>query len=287
MADELDHRFWAKKALKFLVDRVRNYHGGPKFVYYGELAKAIGYPEPHQGSLFSARISRTLGELGFMLRDLIIDGQRPPYIQALVVNSKTKLPGNGIKEFFEDYPNLPRDKQKDLLAKVYSDIFEFGDRWLKVLQKLGVNEEDRSYSSSPIASIALHNPYGSEGSPEHRALRDHVFEHPELVDVAPVSKYREYPLKSGDLVDVVFKSESALVAVEVKSRRSGPDDLERGIFQCVKYKAVLEAEKRLKGDAKEVSSVLVIEGDLPKDLRADAQRLGVQVYERVTPAGSP
>jgi len=45
----------------------------------------------------------------------------------------------------------------------------------------------------------------------------------------------------------MFKAEGVWVGVEVKSRVSdgSPDDYERGLYQVVKYKEVLEAQAQL------------------------------------------
>ncbi len=82
----------------------------------------------------------------------------------------------------------------------------------------------------------------------------------------------EVELLSGDRVDVVIYGERATVAVEVKSGDSNRADLERGVYQCVKYEAVLRAQE----DRLLVRAWLVTEPELPGDLRALAKRLGVK-----------
>ncbi len=77
---------------------------------------------------------------------------------------------------------------------------------------------------------------------------------------------------SGDRVDVVFCAEREIVAIEVKSRDSNWADLRRGIYQCVKYKAVLLAQD----DCLPVDSWLVTETALDGDLKALAKKLGVK-----------
>jgi len=143
MTEQIDHTFWAKKALRYLVSHIKHFRGGEKFVYYGDLAKAIGYPEPHQCNIFARRIGETLGVLGHLIEDVIIDGERPPYIQALVVSKATRLPGDGIKEFYPDYPSLPREKKRDLVLREVQRIFEFGTRWEKLLDVLNIPLGDK------------------------------------------------------------------------------------------------------------------------------------------------
>ncbi|MDO8455391.1 MAG: hypothetical protein Q7T07_00555 [Burkholderiaceae bacterium] len=56
----------------------------------------------------------------------------------------------------------------------------------------------------------------------------------------------EADLLSGDAIDVLFKSETHWVGVEVKSRTSDKNELDyrRGIFQAIKYQVVLEAQAK-------------------------------------------
>lgn len=272
----IDHEYWAREVLKYLVTHVKNFRGGKKYIYYGELAKAIHYPTPYSGSVFANNIGHTLGEMGHLIENEVIDGERPPYIQALLVAVGSNLPGDGIKEFYRDYPNLPKDKKKDLISVEYQRIFDFGSRWEKLLDKLGIKADKLD---TPGKNLELHNPYGSEGSPEHQALRDYIFNHPELFGCKPADKFREYPLKSGDSVDVVFETPDEIIGVEVKSARSGYDDLERGIFQCFKYRAVMEAEDYIRGIKRKAKCFLVSECTLPYDLLRVSQKLGVEVLE--------
>ena len=67
---EEEHLTEARKALKYLVNRIRSYEGGKKEITYGELARQIRYPEPYLGSNFGKRIGRTLGEMGHFFDDI-------------------------------------------------------------------------------------------------------------------------------------------------------------------------------------------------------------------------
>lgn len=120
-----------------------------------------------------------------------------------------------------------------------------------------------------------------EGS-EHKALKEYVRMHPELVGAAPNEiGTAEFKLASGDILDVYFKQSK--IAVEVKSRISNDDDVKRGLFQCVKYKAVLDAEDKVAGREPERKVVLVLErrmADEHKDIRA---HLGLKVIDGVQP----
>jgi len=86
---------------------------------------------------------------------------------------------------------------------------------------------------------------------------------------------------------VVFKSADACIAVEVKSAISDsfPSDYERGLFQTVKYGALLAAMAR-SGDydiPSQIKIILVLESRLPEEFRVLAKELGVTILENVKP----
>ncbi len=276
-----EHEHWAKEILGFLVNHVRNFNGGDKYITYGAVAKAVGYPEPHTWNVFSNNIGKTLGEMGHMFDSMKIGGVSVPMIQALVVGSNKKLPSVGLKEFYPAYEFLTPEKKKDFVQAEYRKIFEFGDRWEEVLNRLGILKS-KEVVLGPMKPGGLYNPYGSEGSPEHRALRDFILANPSIVGVSANAKgIPEFPLKSGDFIDAVFEDDKSIVAVEVKSERSGNDDIERGLYQCIKYEEVLKAEDRVEKKSREIICVLVLADSLPFKLRKVRNILGITVYENI------
>lgn len=94
----------------------------------------------------------------------------------------------------------------------------------------------------------------------------------------------EYLLPSGDTVDVLFQHKGDWIAVEVKSRISSNLDLARGLFQCVKYRAVIEAVQATQSLDQNARALLGLEGGLPADLIPVKNTLGVEVVENVVPA---
>lgn len=91
----------------------------------------------------------------------------------------------------------------------------------------------------------------------------------------------EYPLPSGDVVDVLFQDGHDLIAVEVKSLISPVGDIARGVFQCVKYRAVLEAFQASQGKVQSARAILALESSLPVVLRPLKNMLGTEVMESV------
>lgn len=275
---ENDHLNEARKCLDFLVKWIKNYDGGDKYITYGYLAKEIEYPEPYNGSHFGKRIGTTLGIMGHLFDNIEVpDWKGPiPYIQSMVVGQNTKLPSDGLKEFKIDYPNLSTEKKKDYVNQEYQRIFEFGERWDFVLESLKIKSPDDYTLIQRINEKRLYNPYGCEGSPEHRKLRDYISNHPEIFNLnSDISGIIEYPLKSGDSVDVVFKSDNNILGVEFKSRRSGEDDHERGIFQCIKYREVLKSEDKINNIEREIDCILVHEEEFTERLNRIKNKLRV------------
>jgi len=280
--DTKDHEKWAKIILAALVERTKNFQGGEKYITYGELARQIGYPEPHIGDLFGSNIGKTLGTLGHMFDGVVIDGETIPLIQSLVVSKTKKLPSDGLKEFDRTYPSLSKEEKRDFVNLEYDRIFRFGERWERVLEKLGIPNTRSSIST--IKENSLYNPYGSEGSPEHKALIDFIAANPTAIGIHHdnLKKVTEYPLRSGDKIDLVFETSDSIIGIEVKSKRSGIDDLERGLYQCVKYAAVLEATNKVENKIKNVSCLLVLEGELTNKLKKVQKILGITVYPNIS-----
>ena len=121
---------------------------------------------------------------------------------------------------------------------------------------------------------------GGEGE-DHRRLKEYVAANPSIVglpsNLSPGTT--EAPLPSGDKIDVLFDGQKRLVAVEVKSKISNEVDLARGLFQCVKYRAVMEAERGFKGARYSVEAMLVVGKPFPESLCSLQNSLAVQVIE--------
>jgi hypothetical protein len=125
---------------------------------------------------------------------------------------------------------------------------------------------------------------GGEG-PDHLALKNYVCANPHLVGlkIGDPAGESEYGLPSGDCVDVVFAQKRRIHAVEVKPAGSGSDDIARGLFQCVKYRAVLLARAAYEHDNRSITVCLALGGALPSKLVPLRNSLGVAVFESIVP----
>ena len=260
----------ARAALPLLVRQAM----AGKPITYESLARELGMPNPRN-------LNYPLGTIGDSLQKLAEEWQEElPQIQALVVNKNSLMPGPGIGSFVHsskaDFVRLPRQRQRELVKKAQTAIHAYR-RWHDVL---------RAFNLTPIASrteslISSAQAFGGGGESEsHRKLKEYVRDHPEIVGVRHAREQSiERSLPSGDVVDVSFESPRRWIAVEVKSAVSADVDLARGLFQCIKYKAVMSAVLAAKGKLKDIDAILVVEGMLKSDLLSLANTIGVQFVE--------
>ena len=130
---------------------------------------------------------------------------------------------------------------------------------------------------------------GKDGgeSPKHQDLKQRILENPGKLGISELAdRVKEGKLADGGKVDVLFKSDAEWVAVEVKSEISQPQDVERGLFQCVKYEALMEAEIRVRGLSVGARAILAVGGQFPRELEDKRKILGVNVYEIQGDAGN-
>ena len=114
---------------------------------------------------------------------------------------------------------------------------------------------------------------GGEGV-NHEKLRLYVFNNPSkfFPKLASPEVHTEFLLPSADRIDVLLETPAFRIGIEVKSRDSNDADLARGIYQCVKYRAVLEA---ISSPEVKVVVCLVTERTLPPQLNDEARRLKI------------
>lgn len=262
----------ARGALPLLV---RQAHARAK-IYYSDLAAELEIPN-------ARTLNYPLGCIGTALKALSKEwGEDIPFINCLVVNKASELPGEGIGFFIQDkieFKRLPRRKQRAILDAALSRVFAY-PRWNDVLVALGVEPVTTNYKGA-VETAAKYQAGGE--SEHHKTLKRYVGENPSVVGL-PLRTgpgEEEYPLPSGDTIDVFFSHASVRTGVEVKSRISPQADITRGLFQCVKYRAVLNACITAENSEDFADALLVLEGDLPNDLRVLKTILDVKVIENV------
>ncbi|MFS2037032.1 hypothetical protein ACEN8I_23615 [Polaromonas sp. CT11-55] len=260
---------------------------------YLELAGRLGRRNRH-GSYWARGLGHVLGRVTTMLES--VQAQIPetiPYLTTIVVLStgtEIGLPDAGIRHRWPDYDQYTRLEKEAKVTAEYVRILEFGRHWNDVLMHLGLPQiELPSTKEAPFGT--KNGGWAGGESAEHKALKLFVKANPALVGADYTFRATdEYALRSGDEIDVFFKSEDHWIGVEVKSSVSDglERDYERGLYQVVKYRAVLEAQAMVDHPAQTptVTVFLVLENQLPKKYRPAAKRLGICIKENIKPTTS-
>ena len=267
----------ARRALPLLVRQAES--GRP--VFYSDLAEELGMPNPRN-------LNYPLGSIGTTLANLSKEWkQKIPPLQCLVVNKNTGLPGEGIAWFLNDWGNfkaLPKRQKKKIVAAEHRRIYDY-PRWAEVLRFLSLQPIKQDFSDFIRKASEPALPRGGGESDRHRALKEFVAQNPKLIGLPKktLAGKNEVPIASGDSLDVSFCLGDEWIAAEVKTTLSDISDVTRGLFQCVKYRAVMEAVQAADGLARNARAILVLEGKLPSDLVPLRNTLGVEVCEGISP----
>lgn len=260
----------ARSALPILVRQAM----AREKIFYGDLAKELDMLNARNLNYVLGCIGDTLLELGEEWQEEI------PPIQGLVVNKQTELPGDNVNFLRPFIGQKPDPRQKEAIVDaVLGKVFSYS-KWSEVLKALGLSPTE---PLNPQPSLSVDRRGRADESEAHKQLKNYIAHHPESVrlkkSLAPGETECELP--SGDTPDVLFQNLRSRIAVEVKSHISSEADLRRGIFQCVKYRAILRACRSLEGRTYEADAILAIEGSLSKELIRVKNTLGVRVIENV------
>lgn len=124
--------------------------------------------------------------------------------------------------------------------------------------------------------------FGGEGT-HHKELKQFILDNPQVIGIYKYKeKSTEHILLSGDRIDVWFRLEDGTeIAVEVKSKISSDADVLRGLYQCIKYKAIMDAEDKAHEEIHDNQVVLVLGKSLSQSNRDLRDCFGITVYENV------
>jgi len=288
VTDKVTSEEYARRALPVLIDHVRRQRDDVLVpLTYVELAEALGRRNRH-GKPWARGMGHVLGRVTAMVEEAAASlTEQPPYLTTIVVLSTgpmAGLPDKGVSGKWPGYDALSReDKQAKVLAE-YARILDYGSRWDDILHALGLTFGPEHQQKSPATR---QGGWGGGESEAHKALKRHVLNNPQLFDTAPEFSEEEHALRSGDEIDVFFRSTAAWVGVEVKSTVSdaSPVDYERGIYQVVKYRSVLQAQALVDhpGRPPSIRVVLALGGKLPMQYRSLAASLAVEYVEGLQP----
>ena len=266
----------ARAALPILVRQAK---AGRK-IYYADLAEEIGIPNPRN-------LNYPLGSIGTALKELSSEwGEEIPQIQCIAVNQSTELPGEGIGGFITDtdkFKKLSSKQKKALVDGVLARVFGY-DKWDTVLTSLGLEPAPIDKKTRKAVQVAASNKTagGGEGE-EHKKLKLYIKNNPDCIGInlGWLESETEKGLPSGDSIDVFFENKKHWIGVEVKSKISGEIDILRGLYQCIKYQAVMESYLSVLDIQNDVRVILALGRALPSSLIPVKNILGVEVVEEI------
>lgn len=270
----------ARYALALLLQHIRD--GDEPFVTYGAIARLL------ETKLKIPRVFPThIGSVAGTMMDLI-EGEdaQAPLINALVTRPNG-IPGKGFGGYYNrrirregerNWDKLPRGRKLEVVAEVRAEVRRYPGWEALYATLFGAappkTPKPKRYKERDGKPAETDRPIGEGESPEHKKLKDWAVKNPAALGLARAFKGSpEKGLLSGDRIDVLFTDGESFVAVEVKSTLSTDDDLRRGVYQCVKYRAVVAAQECPVSVA--VRTMLLTERDLPDDLKTRARELGV------------
>ncbi len=254
-------------------------------ITYGELAAELERLHGLEPKARKTLYGPAVGAVGFAIQELGEQwGEKIPPLNLIVVQADTQLPGHGADEvahyYFDDGGAGMAANREAYIQAAMAAVFDYGPNWVRVAQALGVDVLDAAHANpdegNPIELPAIPTAYRPE-SAAHKALKAWVAAHPEWFEDygAFEAGVNEHRLSSGDSLDAYFTNGRESLAVEVKASNASDDELMRGIYQVIKYRAVLRAECIALRKPALCDAVLVSTRPLGKAGRALAKRLHV------------
>lgn len=260
---------WALKMIPVLIRWAQATWDKPH--YYSHLSAAVGHK--------TSQIGAVMG----IIQDIIDDlkkrsGKDIPTLNCMVLSKSTGLPSDGFDYVIPEYSKLSPDSKRGEVRKLNYDAHIYDWKW--VLKELGLKPADVTTADN-IEKIKK-GIYGAGGEgTEHKALKEYIAQNPESIGIRGVKFTKtEYDLLSGDRLDVYFECQRKQhFAIEVKPESSPEGDVLRGVYQCVKYKAVMDAMRVVDNDNYENNTILVMGGKMADFVRQVANDLDVKYIE--------
>ena len=278
---------WTKRTARSGFPILVEYARTRREITYGEWDVQI--EERGLGShVFVAQYGYPAGTIGDACEAYAAETGVPvPPINLLVVNKKTRVPGlradNYIRRFCArfldrdvDPKRLTLREKRGIIDRAQEEIFDFPS-WGEVLEACGLAETEAPRSKRKRRRPRRSGWSTGPESEAHKRLKQRLADDPALVGLkTDENGVQEHSLWSGDRLDVYFKR--AAVGVEVKTADAGFDEIHRGVFQCVKYKAVLRAQQVHDRKIPTADCLLAVGGALPEELEQIASLFGVRCY---------
>jgi hypothetical protein len=251
-------REYGDRLLPYLVQAAKTL----KTPTYRELADKIG--------VHHRVMNRILG----YIRDDICIHRGLPLISCIVVSQADGLPGDDWLP--QGTSLLGPEEYRSEFERFRDQVFAYKgwDSLLKVLDIRpleptveSLDERGRTYSEYIERT-------GGEESEDHRKLKEYIATHPEAIGLAAESASQmEYLFVAGDRADIVFGiGPDTWAVVEIKNGEIG--ELVKGVYQAIKYRSLLQAEKG-HGVPIKVNAILVAY-EIPSDISFFAAKFGIR-----------
>ena len=261
---------WALKMIPILVRWAQGAWDKPH--YYSDLTAAVGHK------------TNQIGNVMGIIQDIIDDlqkqsGKKIPTLNGLVFSKSSDLPSDGFDYVINNYGKLSPESKKGEVRKLNLQAHRYDWNW--VLDSLGLKPA-KIFSSDDLSKLKTSgHGFGGEGK-EHKSIKEYICSHPESIGLSKVVIAKtEYDLLSGDRLDVYFECKgNKHIAIEVKPSFSPEYDITRGIFQCVKYQAVMDAMRIADYGNYSNEVLLVMAGIMSEKNRLLANDLAIHYIEQ-------
>jgi hypothetical protein len=277
-------------AFALLLQHIRD--GDEPFVTYGAIARLLErrFRIPH---VFPTHVGSVAGAL---MDEIETARKDAPPINALITRPNG-IPGSGFAYYFDrlwreqggrHWSKLSRTSKLHVVEEIRAAVRRYA-HWDEIYRKLYRADpphrpRPKTFTERDGKPAETARRPGTGESVEHRRLKEWAVANPDRLGLARAMKgVTEQPLLSGDRIDVLFSDGENFVAIEVKSMLSSEDDWQRGVYQCVKYRAVLQAQERPVPTS--VRAILLTERPLTAELKARASELDVAL--RVVAVNAP
>lgn len=240
---------------------------------YGDVNKVLGYER------FSG-IGHQLYSIQNVIDALAEKFDREiPTLNCLVKNASTMLPSEGFEFVSAKYNDLDDAGKRMFVAGLDSEAVNY-PYWDWVLTQLELKPISL-FCENELKAITGANLQGGGEGEEHKKIKEYVYNHPESLGIEGViNKKLEHLLPSGDRLDVYFETEEdEHIAIEIKPSTSPEQDTFRGIFQCVKYQAVMDSYRAVDNGCYTNSTILVCAGSLRDNQKLLAEELGIEIWD--------
>jgi hypothetical protein len=229
---------------------------------YRELADKIG--------VHHRVMSRILG----YIRDDICIQRGLPLISCIVVSQTTGLPGDDWLP--QGTTTLSDEEYKSEFERFRDQVFAYKG-WDSLLKELdmtpleptveSLDERGRTYSEY------IERTGGGESN-DYQKLKEYVAVHPEAIGLPTESAAQmDYLFVAGDRADIVFGTgPDAWAVIKIKNGEIG--ELVKGVYQAIKNRALLQAEKG-HGFSCKVDAILVAY-EIPSDISFFAAKFGIR-----------